>query len=174
MGNRFTAYGTRVPEDVLYLSNGSTDVFFDVLTLAGCALAATPWQRNLVLHLADGHRLGRGVHGFDLSELPWTEDWMEEKAFLLEVIDKAITRYGWERLAYHPPYARDDLRRYRAMVEGLPAPVPVRRSAARGDWRVPPPPASLARCAVHDIYQGLLGCRLCDPDLVPLPPRTDG
>ncbi|GAA3933776.1 hypothetical protein GCM10023085_13830 [Actinomadura viridis] len=174
MGNRFTAYGTRASEHLLYLSNGSTDVFFDVLTLAGCALAETPWQRNLVLHLADGHRIGRGFDGFDLSELPWTEDWPEEKAFLLEVVDKALTRYGWDRLAYDPPYAQGDLRRYRAMVAGLPAPVPVRRPAAWGDWRVPPPPAELERCAVHDIYEGRLGCRLCDPELVPLPPRPGG
>ena len=42
------------------MSNGSTDVFFDVLTLAGCDLARTAWEQNLVLYFADGHRTGMG------------------------------------------------------------------------------------------------------------------
>jgi hypothetical protein len=57
------------------MSNGSTDVFFDVLTLAGCDLARTAWEQNLVLFFADGHRVGMGASGFDLAELPWTGSW---------------------------------------------------------------------------------------------------
>ena len=37
----------------LHLSNGSTDVLFDVLTLAGCHLARTPWQQHLTLGPGD-------------------------------------------------------------------------------------------------------------------------
>ena len=50
------------------MSNGSTDVFFDVLTLAGCDVARTAWEQNLVLYFADGHRTGMGASGFDLAE----------------------------------------------------------------------------------------------------------
>jgi hypothetical protein len=60
MGNGFTAHGSSTGPDELYLSNGGTDAFLDVLTLSGCALAETPWQQNLVLHFADGHRYDRG------------------------------------------------------------------------------------------------------------------
>ena len=77
---------------MLRLSIGSTDVFFDVLTLAGCALtaaAASPraltqvaWEQHLVLHFADGHRLGMGNAGFDLSRIPWTPGWRGEKCFV--------------------------------------------------------------------------------------------
>jgi len=67
MGNRFTAHGSSAERDELKLSNGGTDVFFDVLTLAGCDLAETAWEQNLVLYFADGHRLGFGTAGFDLS-----------------------------------------------------------------------------------------------------------
>lgn len=48
-------------------------------------------------------------------------------------------------------------------------PVPVRASAPRPDWTVPPPSEQLEHCPEHGIYQGMLGCRLCDPTLRPLP-----
>lgn len=112
MANRFTAAGPPPDDTGLRLSNGGTDVLFDVLTLAGCALAETAWEHHLVLHFADGHRTGRGTSGFDLSELPWTADW--------------------------------------------------------GDWRTAPQPELLARCPAHDLFQGELGCRLCDPDIQPI------
>ncbi len=167
VGNSFLALGTSGEE--LYLTNGGTDVFFDVLTLAGCALAESAWESNLVLLFADGHRIGRGTAGFDLNELPWTAAWPSEKAFLLRVLDLAMTRHGWGLLTYDPPFALGYLRRYRAMVEGWPAPAPVWRPAAWPDWRVPPPPEDLEPCPEHGIYKGTLGCRLCDATIQPLP-----
>ncbi|TDD79501.1 hypothetical protein E1293_23175 [Actinomadura darangshiensis] len=122
-----------------------------------------------MLLFADGHRIGRGTDGFDLNSLPWTADWPAEKAFLLRVLDLAMTRRGWELLAYDPPFAMDYLHRYRAMVDGWPAPIAVVTPAAREDWRVPPPPAYLAPCPEHGIYQGMLGCRLCDLNIQPPP-----
>jgi hypothetical protein len=157
MGNIFGA-----GEDDLYLSNGATDVFLDVLTLAGCALARTPWERHLVLFLADRHRWGLGTAGFDLDELPWSEEWPAERAFLVRVIDLALTRHGWDRLAYEPPYAIGYLHRYRELVAGF-TPTPVEPSA----WRAPPAEPLLARCGIHDLYAGEFGCRLCDPDIQP-------
>ncbi|GGQ43425.1 hypothetical protein BKA00_002319 [Actinomadura coerulea] len=167
MSNTFKALGT--PVGNLNLSNGGTDVFFDVLTLAGCALAESAWESNLVLLFADGHRIGRGTDGFDLNELPWTANWPAEKAFLLRVVDLAMTRHGWDLLAYQPPFAPDYLRRYRAMVDGWRAPIPVRTPATRPDWTVPPPPEYLERCPKHALYNGMLGCRLCDLTIQPLP-----
>jgi hypothetical protein len=64
VANRFTASG----HGELRMSNGSTDVFFDVLTLAGCDIARTAWEQNLVLYFADGHRTGMGASGFDPAE----------------------------------------------------------------------------------------------------------
>ncbi|MGI5200795.1 hypothetical protein ACQEU6_04230 [Spirillospora sp. CA-108201] len=167
MGNTFEALGTS--EGDLYLSNGGTDVFFDVLTLAGCALAGSAWESNLVLLFADGHRMSRGWDGFDLNSLPWTANWRAEKAFLLRVVDLAMTRHGWDLLTYDPPFALDYLRRYRAMVDRWPAPAAVETPATRPDWSVPPPPEFLRRCPEHGVYEGALSCRLCDPALQPLP-----
>jgi hypothetical protein len=173
MGNRFTAHGSSADRDELHLTNGHTDVFFDVLTLAGCDLAKTEWEQNLVLYFADAHRLGMGTASFDLSEIPWTANWRAEKDFFLRMIDTAASRHGWDRLSYDPPYVANRLAIYRAMVAGF-VPVPV---AAPGlpfcrkvlavpglpVWRTAPGEELLARCGRHDIYQGELGCRLCDP-----------
>jgi hypothetical protein len=168
VANRFTAAGSSPDDTGLRLSNGGTDVLFDVLTLAGCARAETAWEQHLVLHFADGHRIGRGTSGFDLSELPWTMDWAAEKAFFLRMIDTALDRHGWERLRYDPPHAAASLATYQAMVEQF-TPVPATGpSLSWGDWRTEPRPELLARCSAHDLFQGELGCRLCDPDIQPI------
>jgi hypothetical protein len=156
VANRFTATG----QADLRLSNGSTDVFFDVLTLAGCDLAATAWEQNLVLHFADGHRLGMGTGGFDLAELPWTANWPAEKRFFLRMIDTAAARYGWGRLQYDPPFVAAQLAAYREMLAAftpVPAPAP-----DQPDWTHAPPASQVARCPSHDLFHGELGCRLCE------------
>jgi hypothetical protein len=168
VANSFTADGSPPDGARLRLSNGGTDVLFDVLTLAGCALAATAWECHLVLHFADGHRIGRGTSGFDLSELPWTPDWPAEKAFFLRMIDTALDRHGWDQLRYDPPYAAASLAAYRAMIAPF-TPVPATApSPGRGDWRTAPRPELLARCPAHGLFQGELGCRLCDPEIQPI------
>jgi hypothetical protein len=149
----------------MYLSNGGTDVFFDVLTLAGCVIAETPWERNLVLYFADGHRWGRGNSGFDLAELPWTSNWPAEKAFLDRLIGLSLTRRGWDRLTYDPPHAIQYLTTFREMVAGYtPAPV---STPEWGDCRVPPLAALTVRCEIHDVFVGEFGCRLCDRNIQP-------
>ena len=163
MGNRLTAHGTSSERDELHLSNGGTDVVFDVLTLAGCELAETAWEQHLVLYFADGHRLGMGTASFDLADLPWTADWQAEKAFFLRMIDTAASGHGWQQLGYDPPYAAGWLEVYRAMLAGF---VPVPASAP--DWRTAPREELLARCGSHDLYRGELGCRLCDLSMQPI------
>ncbi|GIH19861.1 hypothetical protein [Rugosimonospora africana] len=160
MGNRFTADGSPYDAGGVYLSNGATDVFYDVLTLAGCSLAETPWQQNLVVRFADGHRLGLGCDGFDLGDLPWTTEWPGEKTFLLRVVDLAASRHRWDLLRYDPPVISAQLAAFGGMVAGF-TPVPVRASAW-GDWRKPPPSDRLSRCPSHDLYEGEFGCRLCE------------
>jgi hypothetical protein len=165
VGNSFgTDHAPDAPE--VNLSNGGTDVFFDVLTLAGCQLATTAWPQNLVLSFADGHRIGRGSSGFDLVDLPWTSDWQQEKAFFLDVLRLAAGRHGWDRLAYDPPRAVDDVVRYgELLTQFTPRPV----AAEEEDWLIPPSPELLVRCPRHDVYVGQFGCRLCDRRIQPGP-----
>ena len=77
-------------------------------------------------------------------------------------------RHGWDRLRYDPPFATASLATYRAMLAQF-TPVPATApSPGWGDWRVAPRPELLARCPAHDLFQGELGCRLCDPDIQPI------
>lgn len=150
----------------LDLSNGGTDVFFDVMTLASCALADTVWRQNLGLLFADGQRANRGFASFALDELPWTEDGPEEHRFLLAVIDKALTRHRWDLLSYDPPYAQGYLETYRTMVQSF---TPVRGgSIGLGGWLTAPKADFVRRCPKHDIFRGRHGCRFCDPKLRPI------
>lgn len=45
-------------------------VFFDVLALAGSALAVSPWQQQLTLYFCDSERHSYGFSGFDLADIP--------------------------------------------------------------------------------------------------------
>ncbi|WP_282761175.1 hypothetical protein [Actinoplanes sandaracinus] len=119
MANLFRTDGTR-GGPMLDLSNGGTDVLFDVLTLAGCHLARTPWEQHLILMFATRHRGDRGTAGFDLTELPWTANWPAEKAFFLAVLDLAVARHRWDELDYDPPHAHDYVRTVRT---GPPRPI---------------------------------------------------
>lgn len=165
MVNRFTASGSGAGPAELCLSNGSTDVFFDVLTLAGCDLARTPWEQHLVLYFADGHRVGRGTSGFDLADLPWTPNWPAERRFFLRLVDTAAGRHGWDRLRYNPPFVAAQLTAFRGMLAGF-TPVPG-AAADSGTWDQAPPPEHLLRCPIHYLFLGELGCRLCDASIQP-------
>jgi hypothetical protein len=146
----------------LGLSNGGTDVLFDVLTLAGCHLARTTWEQHLILMFATCHRAGRGTSGFDLIDLPWTADWPAEKAFFLAVLDLAAGRYRWDELGYDPPYAHGNVTHYRDMVAGFtPRPALSGEGPDGVDWSTPPDPEDLQRCERHGLYVGAYpGCRL--------------
>jgi hypothetical protein len=164
MGNSF---GTAedLSSDRLLLSNGGTDVFFDVMTLAGCALADTPWQRNFTLLFADGHRFSRGFSGFDLAELPWTVQAAQEHDFVKAVVASALSKRGWHLLTYDPPFIAGQLRSYEEMASCF-APVP-NPTSQYGDWTRAPAPAEIEPCPDHGIFVGEYGCRLCDTSIQP-------
>ncbi|MET8429345.1 hypothetical protein [Nocardia sp. NPDC004860] len=60
MGNTFSAWASGTD---VYMTNGGTHVFCDVLALAGSAPARTPWQQNLILHFCDTERYAHGFGG---------------------------------------------------------------------------------------------------------------
>ncbi|MFI6517717.1 hypothetical protein ACIBF1_19325 [Spirillospora sp. NPDC050679] len=169
MGDFFTDRTSDAPHAELSMSNGAIDVFLDVLTLAGSRLARGAWEQHLVLYLADGQRVDRGVVGFDLGDLPWTDDCAAEKRFLLAVVDLALSGYGWERLSYHPARVEEDLTVFRSMVAAhTPVPSspeylerPTLGAYYQPDWRVAPDPDLLALCPLHDVCTGAFGCRIC-------------
>ncbi|MBU8897491.1 hypothetical protein DRW03_29095 [Corallococcus sp. H22C18031201] len=162
----------------VHASNGTLATFFDVLTLAATARARTTWELQLALWLAESDQtiLGLGMVGFDVSELGWTaEAFEDQRRFLLEIIDGAMAREGWERL----PFALHDatwvialLRQVREMVERLPRealPTPHVRT-----WRWHDGLPEYGRCELHHVYLHAAGCILCNeaPLEVPVPHRT--
>ncbi|MRH89677.1 hypothetical protein GFY24_19880 [Nocardia sp. SYP-A9097] len=161
MGNKF---GARAIGASVYFSNGGTEVFFDVMALAGTPIARTPWEQHLVLYFCDfGGRQGRGTDGFDLDEIPWTGD-RGEYSFFTRTMRRALRRDGWHRLHYEPVNI-ESLQAFAAMLEAF-SPAPVDNSWM-GDWAVPPNRCYLEICSRHSIFHGELECRLCDTGLQP-------
>ncbi|MDQ0790368.1 hypothetical protein [Streptomyces sp. B3I8] len=161
MGNTFNGGGDR-----LYLSNGGTAVFVDVLILAVSALVEEPWDYRFAALLAwqDQNVMGRGAVGFDLGDIDWgasPEERARNKDFVLRVTDLALNRHRWDELGYDPPYAADYLRRFRALVD---AHTP---EAGGGRWPGVFPgheEAARASCARHRVLSALPhweGCVFC-------------
>ena len=80
-----------------------------------------PWDYRFaaLLALQDQNVMGRGAVGFDLEDIDWGASPGEQarnKDFVLRVTDLALNRHRWDELTYDPAFARDYLRRFRAMV----------------------------------------------------------
>lgn len=158
MGNRFGGGGGD-----LKLSNSATDVFLSVLQFALSDLAASGWERALAQWVAwhDQAVAGPGCVGFDLAEIAWDRpDFASQKAFLLRVVDKALTRYRWDELCYDPPFAEQNLHDYRGIVRRFDL-VAVRGPAEGWGW--PGAADEETICPNHGVHCGDLGwCRVCD------------
>ncbi|MFF2008835.1 hypothetical protein ACFVWY_07120 [Streptomyces sp. NPDC058195] len=147
MGNTFRGAGHS-----LSMSNGSTDVFVDVLMLAVSALAGSVWEYRFatLLNAQDQSAVGRGTVGFDLEEIDWGRSPGERAAakdFVLRVLDLALLRHRWNELDYDPPYAERFLRQYREMVEAFdPADADPRDDTFPG-----PEEAFMASCVRHRV-----------------------
>ncbi|MFB8005001.1 hypothetical protein [Nocardia sp. NPDC056000] len=162
MGNHFSADALGLD---VYMNNGSTDVFCDVMALAGCSVARTVWQQNLMLHFCDLVRYAIGMGGFDLAELPWTQDHQAEQDFFIVVLDRAIRRTGWKKLHYTPS-ADYNLGAFMRMLTTFRASPKI--DSHMGDWTIAPKPYRLEMCVRHMVFRGEAGCRLCDPSIQPL------
>ncbi|MEU5609457.1 hypothetical protein AB0H03_12105 [Streptomyces sparsogenes] len=172
MGNVFRGGG-----DSLSLSNGGTDVFLDVLTLAVSDLARDAWDYRFaaLLTLQDQNVMGRGAVGFDLEEIDWGTTGAERaraKRFVVRAAELALRRHRWEELGYEPPYAEGYLRRFKAMVEAYepeahdPAAYdPAAGPAVRHEGLFPgADEAAVASCVRHRVLSALPfweGCRFC-------------
>ncbi|GHC40176.1 hypothetical protein [Streptomyces cinnamoneus] len=146
----------------LSMSNGGTAVFVEVLTLAVSDLVEEPWDFRFaaLLALQDQSCMGRGVVGFDLEEVDWgasSGERARNKAFVLRVIDLALSEHRWDELTYDPPFAADYLRTFRTIVEAFdPA---LHDSSAH---RFPgPEEAAMASCVQHRVLTGMPHWEVC-------------
>lgn len=94
-------------EQSLYLSNGGTEVFIDVLMLAVSDLADDVWDYRFaaLLTLQDQNVMGRGAVGFDLQDIEWgatPRERAQSKDFMLHAATLALRRHRWSELGYAP------------------------------------------------------------------------
>jgi hypothetical protein len=158
MGNLIT--NNKAGDLDLKLSNGGTSVLLSVLLLSGSDLAETEWEKELVTWLAgrDQNILGLGVVGFDIAEFAWSKaDFPAQKAFLLKMIDLALTKHRWDALDYDPPYAQDYLRDFRKLVEAYLAEYVEQKE---WDWWLKP--EEFAKCPKHLVFMHEEGCTICN------------
>ena len=100
---------------------------------------------------------GHGISDYDVTEMPWTHPGLEsERAFLLAVIDAALSRLGWESLDYSPPRVSESLTELRELVVAMRA-----EEVAEGELEVDAPPP-YATCDQHGVVLHDLGCIVCN------------
>ncbi|NTX04678.1 MULTISPECIES: hypothetical protein [Myxococcus] len=151
----------------LHVSNVRLSVLFNVLAVAVMPRARTDWELRLARWVVEGDqcRLGLGMVGFDVSELGWSESedvFATQKRFLLELVDAALNREGWEHLPSIPGAVEERLfpllRQLREMVEQFPreglTPPP--------EYRWPEGPPENGLCELHRVYLHETGCLLCN------------
>jgi hypothetical protein len=146
------------------MSNGLTSEFVSVLCLAASDLAKTDRNRTFAIWLAshDQESYGLGIVYFDVAELPWhSVSFQSDKEFMLQVIDAAKTKLGWERLFYNP---REDwlftcLGGFYQMVTSFDPQDAI--TEADSVWRFGKEPVKFELCPVHSIYLHDYGCIIC-------------
>lgn len=147
------------------MSNGLMSCFVGVLSLAASALATSDRQRELAAWLAshDQGFAGSGMVGFDVAELPWSaETFASDRDFLIQVIEAAKRKTGWEHLGYEPDEVLllPCLDGFKTMVGAFSI-----EHASQSESQIRPfggKPTQLALCPIHEVYQHLHGCPLCN------------
>lgn len=106
MGNIISFDGHVSPnDDTLSISNGGTDVLINILALSGSELAITENQKRLIVYLLEKDQscVGRGTVDFNIVQIPWnTQTFQEDKQFIIDVINGAKNKIGWNKLDYQP------------------------------------------------------------------------
>ena len=144
---------------LVQMSNGGYSVLHEVLALAASRLAVSDSQRYWALWIAshDLPTFGHGISDYDVTEMPWTHDGLEEeRTFLLTVIDAALARLGWESLDYSPPRVGESLCALREIVVAMRA-----EEIAEGELEIETA-AQYATCDTHGVVLHDLGCIVCN------------
>ncbi|MFH8747936.1 hypothetical protein ACH4GK_30400 [Streptomyces rimosus] len=160
MGNVFSG-----GKQSLYLTNGGTEAFIDVLMLAVTGLAEDLWDFRFaaLLTLQDQQVMGRGAVGFDLHDIAWgatARERARSKDVVLRATALALSRHRWNELGYTPSSVHGHLRQFEAMVESF---APVHGSDLATGFPGPDERA-IASCSRHRVLSALPlwdGCFLC-------------
>lgn len=156
-------------DDSLVMSNGGTDVFINILALSGSVIARSESEKRLMVYLSEKDQIiGRGCVGFDIVEMPWDKETFEEdKKFIIQVINGARNKNGWERLDYSPneefvSYYLDTFENLinRMTVDDIREDsLEYWLSESEGD---DPVCCDFPRCKKHNIFLTCFGCQICN------------
>lgn len=159
-------------DDVLHMSNGLTAVLIDVLTVAGSRLAQSDDEKRLVVWLAekDQSKVGIGTVGFDVREMPWnTENFEENKRFMLKVVEAAENRTDWDKLDYSPneELLLPALKKFAQMLSHMMVD-DVEENAAK-EWlgaaeSGDPVLYGFPKCQKHGLLLTYFGCLICNAE----------
>ncbi len=166
MANTIT-YEMQPQLEQVQMSNSSTQVFITALALSASALAQNDAQKTLAVWIGahDQSVFGIGMVGFDVSEMPWVINAIDEdKAFWLAVIEGARAKLGWERWNYTP---REDwlfshLENLSVLIQAFQPP-DICDDQDRV-WSFTPRPKIFDLCQRHQLYRHDNGCLLCNDE----------
>ncbi|WP_146214437.1 hypothetical protein [Rhizobium sp. 11515TR] len=141
-----------------------TDVFMEVLAIAGSALAQTRSEQAFASWIAsrDQAVLGLGAVGFDIAEMPWhVATFAEDRNFLIRAITAAESKVGWEKLGYEPKedWLMPCLMRLRMLVSVFGShDIRASGTAIHSTFSE----SALSRCETHGIIMHADGCPVCN------------
>ena len=162
MGNTF-CYSARPDLEEIDMSNGLTSVVVSVLSMAVSSISTENWQKRFAICIAskDQSVVGGGMILFDISCLPWSEQNIEaERSFMLQAIDAAFDKTGWNRLSYNPreETVHECLQQFRALITAFSPAHIQRNSHSECIHRQQHFPF----CTTHSVYKHGLGCPVCN------------
>ena len=169
MANQFSFRRNDPPEDTVSISNRGTDALLNILLLAASELAETESQKRLTVWLAEhDQKVGSGVVGFCIANMPWDPATFEEdRHFMVRVADAASQKTGWEKLAYTPnlTHLMPMLGWFRKCFMRLKE-TDIDPNALRY-WleqmeEDDPARCGFPRCQQHGVYLTWLGCQICN------------
>lgn len=168
MGNIIRFKEETPVDDWICMSNGATDVFINVLALSGSALAETVGEKRLIVWLSekDQKKCGLGTVGFDVVEMPWDrETFSNDKIFMMNVMDAAEKKLGWEKLNYTPACLLPNLQKFGEYMERMTEQDIDDQAVSK--WLLAagsddPVKCGFPRCQKHDTLLTFLGCQICN------------
>lgn len=172
MGNTIRMHEEHKNNDEwLCMSNGGTSVLLTVLVLSGSRIAKIKREKELIIWLAehDQNAAGLGTVGFDISGMPWIKGgFKSEKEFLIQVIEGAFAKAGWETLDHEPDedIVFGFLSTFQKLVEGFREEFIIENSYRKWIALVDDPqcgiPKGMPKCSKHGAYLYYGGCIVCN------------
>ena len=152
-------------DDSICISNGATDVFINLIALSGSELAKTDSEKRLIVWISekDQNTIGMGTVGFDISEMIWNrKTFLNDRAFLVKVIENAETGFCWEKLDYKPnkEIILPVLKKFKEMLLSMTE--NDIKDEELQEWLKETSKCDFSRCKKHNTLLTFCGCQVCN------------